>query len=115
MFSFVDICSESGDGYTDYFWPKPIDEKTLSKPQPKLSYVKLFNEWNWIIGTGVYLEDLEVDAQKLVDNILEELKVAFSKVKFAESGYMFVFDGGKKHSYSSDTYRNQRLVYHLIL
>ncbi len=35
--------------------PKP----GFDKPQPKLSYVAGFAPWNWVIGTGVYIDDLK--------------------------------------------------------
>ncbi len=52
---FVKVCKEKGEGFVDYYWPK----YGADKPVPKLSYVKLFKKWNWIIGTGVYLDDVE--------------------------------------------------------
>ncbi len=52
---FVKVCQEKNEGFVDYMWPKP----GASKPVPKLSYVKLFKPWGWIVGTGVYLEAAE--------------------------------------------------------
>jgi methyl-accepting chemotaxis protein len=58
---FVKVCREKGEGFVDYMWPKP----GYDKPVAKLSYVKLFKPWNWIIGTGVYLDDIKaVEIQK---------------------------------------------------
>ena len=51
----VNVCRENGEGFVDYYWPK----YGADKPQPKLSFVKLFDKWNWIIGTGVYIDDIE--------------------------------------------------------
>lgn len=42
-------------GYVDYMWAKP-NTKT---PVPKVSYVQLFEPWGWIIGSGVYIDDIE--------------------------------------------------------
>jgi len=56
---FVDaaeIVSENGEGYIDYIWQWK-DDTTLIVP--KLSYVKGFPQWEWIIGTGIYLEDVK--------------------------------------------------------
>jgi methyl-accepting chemotaxis protein len=53
---FVKVCREKGEGFVDYMWPKPGHDK----PVPKLSYVKLFEPWNWIVGTGIYLDDIKV-------------------------------------------------------
>ncbi len=52
---FVAVCEQKGEGFVDYMWPKPGH----SQPVPKLSYVKLFKPWNWVVGTGVYLETAE--------------------------------------------------------
>lgn len=39
----------------EYRWPKP----GKSEPQQKVSYVKGFSAWQWVLGTGVYVDDIE--------------------------------------------------------
>ncbi len=51
---FVRVVKENGSGLVSYSWPKP----GAQKPQPKLSYVTGFAPWGWIVGTGVYVDDL---------------------------------------------------------
>ncbi len=51
---FVNVVRKDGAGFVPYEWPKP----GFDKPQPKLSYVAGFAPWNWVIGTGVYIDDL---------------------------------------------------------
>jgi methyl-accepting chemotaxis protein len=51
---FVNVVRKDGAGFVPYEWPKP----GFDKPQPKLSYVIGFAPWNWVIGTGVYIDDL---------------------------------------------------------
>jgi PAS domain S-box-containing protein len=54
---FVDMVSvvkKDGSGFVPYEWPKP----GFDKPQPKLSYVVGFAPWDWVIGTGVYIDDI---------------------------------------------------------
>lgn len=53
-----DVCRKSGSGYIDYIWPKPT-ENGLSREEPKLSYVRLYKPLNWVIGCGVYTDDVE--------------------------------------------------------
>ncbi len=53
---FARVGKASGEGFVDYLWPK----YGADKPQPKLSFVQLFKEWGWIIGTGLYIDDIEV-------------------------------------------------------
>src|SRR5258708_8011287 len=52
---FVDAVRKDGSGFVPYEWPKPGFEK----PQPKLSFVVGFTPWNWVTGTGVYIDDLK--------------------------------------------------------
>ena len=51
----VDICRRNGSGIVEYYWPKP------GEPEPvrKISFVKLIPKWNWIIGSGIYVDDVE--------------------------------------------------------
>ncbi|MCZ4303133.1 cache domain-containing protein [Zoogloeaceae bacterium G21618-S1] len=51
----VAAVSQKGQGFVDYLWPKPGEDA----PQPKISFVKGFAPWNWVIGTGVYVSDLK--------------------------------------------------------
>ncbi|WP_065756526.1 methyl-accepting chemotaxis protein [Bradyrhizobium paxllaeri] len=51
---FVNAVKNGGSGFVPYEWPKP----GFDKPQPKLSYVVGFAPWNWVVGTGVYIDDL---------------------------------------------------------
>ena len=51
---FARVCKEKGGGFVDYLWPKP----GLSEPVAKLSYVKLFEPWGWVVGSGIYIDDL---------------------------------------------------------
>ena len=51
---FVAVCKSHGSGFVDYMWPKPGEVK----PVPKTSYVKLYEPWGWLIGTGLYIDDV---------------------------------------------------------
>jgi methyl-accepting chemotaxis protein len=59
--AFVNVCRQKGSGFVDYLWPKPEGDR----PLPKVSYVKLFAPWGWIIGSGVYVEDVMQDGAVL--------------------------------------------------
>ncbi len=52
---FVDVVKSQGAGFYSYLWPKP----GFDKPVPKISYVRGFAPWGWIIGTGIYLDDVD--------------------------------------------------------
>jgi methyl-accepting chemotaxis protein len=56
---FVKTARQSGAGYVDYLWPKPGS----SVPVRKISYVKLYEPWGWVVGSGLYLDDLDAAAR----------------------------------------------------
>ncbi|MBV6749034.1 methyl-accepting chemotaxis protein [Pseudomonas chlororaphis] len=51
----VTLTKAKGAGMINYRWPKP----GASAPVQKTSYVQLFEPWGWIIGSGVYVDDLQ--------------------------------------------------------
>ncbi len=53
----VAIAKRQGAGLVDYRWPKP----GAAEPLPKVSYVQLFEPWGWIIGSGIYLDDMQAE------------------------------------------------------
>ncbi len=57
--AMVEVCLKSGDGYVAYDWPKPTPSGATKELFPKQSYVKLFRPWGWILGTGLYVDDIE--------------------------------------------------------
>ncbi len=44
-----------GESYMPYYWNRPDSEL----PQPKITYVRYNAEWDWLIGTGVYVDDID--------------------------------------------------------
>jgi len=74
---FVNVCRDKGEGFVDYYWPK----YGADKPQPKLSYVKLFKEWGWVIGTGIYIDDIDARVEQKRIALGKELKEIESATK----------------------------------
>lgn len=63
----AETVKRDGAGYVDYMWQHKDDPTRIL---PKLSYVKGFAPWGWIIGTGVYLDDVENEIRNLRQNII---------------------------------------------
>ncbi len=57
---FVRVVKERGEGLVDYQWPKP----GLATPAPKVSYVKGFAPWGWIVGSGIYVDDVQAETAR---------------------------------------------------
>jgi methyl-accepting chemotaxis protein len=56
---FNRVCSEKGEGFVRYMWNKSGKEGAEARIVPKISYVKLVPEWNWIVGSGIYVDDVD--------------------------------------------------------
>jgi methyl-accepting chemotaxis protein len=48
------LAQQKGGGFLYYSWPRP----GYDKPVRKLSYVKTFEPWGWVVGTGSYIDDV---------------------------------------------------------
>jgi len=92
LLAMNDATKRTGSGYLRYTWPKPT-AAGVNKGQPKLSYLARTKHWNWIIGSGVYIDDIEAETAKRKSAIVTELQQTLSRVKIADSGYLFLFDG----------------------
>ena len=64
----VNMVSEQREGFIDYMWQWKDDSTRIV---PKLSYVKAFEPWNWIVGTGIYLEDVRLEIKLLRTSLLK--------------------------------------------
>ncbi|MEW5832228.1 MAG: methyl-accepting chemotaxis protein [Campylobacterota bacterium] len=58
---FAETAKNDKEGYVSYLWPKPGSEE----PQPKLTFVRLYEPWGWIAGSGVYIDDVNAEFREL--------------------------------------------------
>ena len=63
----IKIVKKNGDGYVDYQWPSKTDKEKIVE---KISYVKSFEPFGWILGTGIYIEDVKEQVYTLIYVIL---------------------------------------------
>lgn len=59
---FVSAVKNDGSGFVEYYWPKPGSEE----PVHKVSYVVGFKPWGWVIGSGLYTDDVQALVSKLI-------------------------------------------------
>ncbi len=57
----VDIVKKDKAGYLNYFWERPNETVAV----PKISYVKGFEPWGWVVGTGVYVDDVVAEVRAI--------------------------------------------------
>lgn len=78
--------SPTRDGCVDYLWQwndEPREEF------PKLSYVRLFEPWGWVVGTGIYLDDVQAEVASVSREFQRNMLVAFLLLA-AFCGYLLV-------------------------
>lgn len=59
--------AESGEGFQRYAWKKPSSGQVTDK----LAYVVMLERWGWMLGTGIYLEDVELATQQARDEVAQ--------------------------------------------
>ncbi len=74
---FLEVAKKPEGGFVKYTWKKPDTGKYVEK----IAYAKLYPEWGWVIGTGVYLDDIDKFIEKesaiLKHRIKRELSYIF--------------------------------------
>jgi signal transduction histidine kinase/DNA-binding response OmpR family regulator/HPt (histidine-containing phosphotransfer) domain-containing protein len=84
----VQVARDKGEGYTSYFWRRLGEEK----PIEKLTYSKDFPQWKWVIGSGLYVDDVATEMARRKEKMIDELREVLRGIKVAQTGYMYIFD-----------------------
>lgn len=77
-----------GEGFHSYWWRR-LGEQT---PIEKLSYFRHFPAFGLVIGTGVYIDDIENALRRERAAAIEELRQRLHRTRLAKTGYLYVFD-----------------------
>ncbi|MEA3466405.1 MAG: methyl-accepting chemotaxis protein [Thermodesulfobacteriota bacterium] len=65
------VATTSGHGFVDYQWAKPGSDK----PVDKISFVKLQRDWGWIIGGGLYLDDIQAELDSIFYKVIAAVSI----------------------------------------
>jgi PAS domain S-box-containing protein len=66
--AMVDKVKEQGSGYIEYRWQWKDNPEQIV---PKISFVKGFTPWGWIIGTGIYIEDIRQEIGLIIQKFVK--------------------------------------------
>ncbi|MGC2857051.1 cache domain-containing protein [Novispirillum sp. DQ9] len=88
MTVMIDIARREGEGYHTYAWTR----LGHSLPRQKISYFKDFPKWGFVLGTGVYLDDIDAEMARRKVAAIDELRHALRNVRIARTGYVYIFD-----------------------
>ncbi len=62
--------SKSGDGFLNFSWHKP----TIDAQAPKLGYAEYLSKWDWVLGTGIYIDDVDIQVAQYQAERLAKLQ-----------------------------------------
>lgn len=96
---FVEVVKKQKEGYVEYYWQWNDDPRRIA---PKLSYVKGFTPWGWIIGTGIYLEDVEAEIGAISHKVIV-ISVIIAMISFLLM-FLVIYHS---HSIEQDRYQSQ--------
>ncbi|MDP5254116.1 MULTISPECIES: cache domain-containing protein [unclassified Vibrio] len=68
--------AQAGGGFHRYLWQKP----STGEEVPKLSYAAWLDEWQWMVGTGLYVEDITQEVAKLRSEVDKNIETTFFSV-----------------------------------
>ena len=89
----ITIAKEKGEGFHTYWWKKNKKDDT---PYEKLTFTKNFPGWNMVIGTGLYIDDIEEEIEKRKKELMQQLQHIIKTTKIGKTGYLYIFDGDAK-------------------
>lgn len=87
--AMVKMAREKGEDFDIYWWRRLNQEE----PGEKLTYVKHFPAWEWVFASGIYIDDIYAEVNRLKARMLEELRAKLHHITIGETGYMFVLNG----------------------
>lgn len=84
----LNLALTDGKGFYKYKWNRLNESEIIDK----YSYVKNYPEWGFVIGAGVYIDDIQNEVKAQKQKAIEEINRALKNIKIASNGYLYVFD-----------------------
>ncbi|MDH4581621.1 histidine kinase [Pseudomonas sp. BN415] len=98
--------AENGDGYQLYTWEKPSNRQVTEK----LSYVVMLDRWGWMLGTGIYIDDVEVATLKSRQEVAKGvLTTVLAIASFSLIAVLVVFTGGLMLNFTEHRLADRKL------
>jgi two-component system NarL family sensor kinase len=97
--------AQSGEGFQRYAWNKPSSGQVTDK----LAYVVMLDRWGWMLGTGIYLEDVERATQQAAEVAQGIRKTMMAIAVVALVAVLFVFATGMTLNVSEHRLADKKL------
>jgi len=76
------------EAFTHYWWHR----LGKNRPSEKLAYTRVFLPWHWVLGTGIYIDDIEEEVAARKEALIGELRTMMNNIVIGKTGYMYIFD-----------------------
>jgi HAMP domain-containing protein len=83
-----DVALKDGSGFVDYRWRR----LGQTEPSPKLAYVFDYAPWKWILGTGVYVDDIDAEVATRFEGVKSQLATTLGDIHFSTEGFFFILN-----------------------
>ena len=95
-----------GGGYQRYLWPKPSTKQTTAK----LGYAVALPRWGWMLGTGIYVDDMDAAIARMRDNLFHSVRqTLIGLAAVAVVAALLVFSGGLALNISEQRLADRKL------
>lgn len=109
----VKLVNLSSEGFVDYMWQWKDDSTRIV---PKLSHVKKFEKWGWVIGTGIYLEDVREEVTELEGNIITiSILITLLSSSFLFFMAFMSYSSEKKRAFAEEELKESREKYRMLV
>lgn len=88
--TMVETVRRKGEGFVSYQWAKPGH----TDPVDKISYVKGFEPWGWVIGTGIYVDDVQAAFQDRIVRVIVAMALTVALGAYLFFSFHLVMNGG---------------------
>ena len=92
--AFAETGRSAGKGFVEYQWPKPGQKD----PVDKVSYVQSFQPWGWVLGSGVYVEDIQASIKRIILLTVAGMLLASLVATYLFWSFYLVMNGGLKET-----------------
>ena len=83
--ALIETAQQKQEGFVHYYWNKLEN----TDPKQKITYIKLFKPYNWVLATGIYIEDTEATLKQQIADLLTAYRYDLGETK---NNYLFVID-----------------------
>ncbi|MBR7890216.1 cache domain-containing protein [Marinomonas sp. A79] len=84
----VDLALREREGFYNYKWNRLNETQAIDK----YSFVKNMSQWGFVIGAGVYIDDIEKEITAQKEKAVKEIAEVLKDINIANNGYLYVFD-----------------------